>query len=209
MGHYATKCHEKNILKTERDVAASAVVEEFATKFEQEFSLVSIESSIGSSIFEHVWVVDSGADRHMTGVYESFHMITILEPGNLIHIDIDSPQISIQGVGTVRFQLDLREVLEVHIFLFVPGMRVSKLLVSSFEDDGFGMMIRSSHIFLYQRDEPVGTTILLGDRRNRLYVLRGHVVQPGAGVGGWLSESEDEDNVAFDRYGPEEERDSL
>ena len=72
LGHYATKCPEKNILKTERDVAASAVVEEFAAKFEQEFSLVSIDSSIGSSIFEHVWVVDNGETIHMTRVYEYF-----------------------------------------------------------------------------------------------------------------------------------------
>ena len=86
-------------------------------------------------------------------------------------------------------------------------MRVSKLSVSSFEDDGYGMMIRSGHIFLYRRDEPVGTTILLGDRRDKLYVLRGHVVRVGLGVGagGWLSESEDDD-VAFDR---DEESDSL
>ena len=173
MGHYATKCHEK---KTERDVVASAAVEEFATMFEQEFSLVSIDSSTGSSIFEHVWFVDSGATRHMTGVYDSSQMITMLGPGHFIQTDIDSPQIAIQGIGTVRFQLDLREVLEVHGVLFVPGMRVSKLSVSSFEDDGYGMMIRSGHIFLYRRDEPVGTTILLGDRRNRLYVLRGHVI---------------------------------
>ena len=59
-------------MKTERDVASSVVVEEFATKFEQEFSLVSMDSRIGSSIFEHVWFVDSGATRHMTGVYDSF-----------------------------------------------------------------------------------------------------------------------------------------
>ena len=86
-------------------------------------------------------------------------------------------------------------------------MRVNKLSVSSFEDEGYGMMIRSGHVFLYRRDEPVGTTILLGDRRDRLYVLRGHVVRAGprAGPGGWLSESEDDD-VAFDR---DEESDSL
>ena len=53
LGHYATKCLEKKIVKAERDVAASAIVEEFATKFEQEFSLVSIDSSIGSSTFQH------------------------------------------------------------------------------------------------------------------------------------------------------------
>ena len=57
LGHYATKCLEKKVVKTERDVATSAIVEEFATKFEQGFSLVSIDSSIGSSIFEHVWLL--------------------------------------------------------------------------------------------------------------------------------------------------------
>ena len=132
-------------------------------------------------------------------------MITMLEIGHFIQTDIDNPQIAIQGVGIVGFQLDLREVLEVHRVLFVPGMRVSKLLVSSFEDDGFEMMIRSGHIFLYRRDEPVGTTILLGDCRDKLYVLRGHVVQAREGAGGWLSKSKDDDTT-FDR---DEESDSL
>ena len=48
MGHYASKCPEKKKEKTERDMAASATVEDYAAKFEQEFSLVSIDSSIGS-----------------------------------------------------------------------------------------------------------------------------------------------------------------
>ena len=98
-------------MKTEGDMATSAVVEEYAKKFEQEFSLVSIDSSVASSTFEHVWVVDNGATRHMTGVYESFQIITMLGPGHFIQTDIDSSQIAIQGVGTVRFQLDLREFL--------------------------------------------------------------------------------------------------
>ena len=98
LGHYATKCPKKNIVKTERDLAASAVVEEFATKFEQQFSLISIDSSIGSSVIEHVWVVDSGATRDMTGVYDSFQMITMLGPGHFIQTDINNPQIAIQGI---------------------------------------------------------------------------------------------------------------
>ena len=106
-------------------------------------------------------------------------------------------------VGIIIFQLYLGEILEIHGVLFVLGMRVRKLSVSSFEDDGYGMMIKSGHIFFYQRDEPIVTTILLGDRRDRLYVLRGHIIRPG--VGGWLFESEDDD-TAFDR---DEESDSL
>ena len=127
--------------------------------------------------------------------------------GHFIQTDIDSPHIAIQGVGTVRFQLDLSEILEIHKVLFVPTMRVSKISVSSFEDEGYGMMVRFGHVFRYRRDEPVGTTILLGDRRDKLYVLRGHIVC--SGVGGWLSESEDEVRVASERHGSDEESDSL
>ena len=41
--------------------------------------------------------------------------------------------------------------------LIVPWMRVNKLLVSSFEDEGYGMMVRSGQVFMYQRDDPIGT----------------------------------------------------
>ena len=37
--------------KTERDMAATAIVEDYARKFGQRFSLVSIDSSVGSSVF--------------------------------------------------------------------------------------------------------------------------------------------------------------
>ena len=56
MGHYASKFPEKKNVKekTGRDMARSAVVEEYAMKFEQEFSLVSIDSNVGGSTVEHV-----------------------------------------------------------------------------------------------------------------------------------------------------------
>ena len=51
MGHYASKCPEKKKGKTKKDMAASAAVEDYAMKFEQEFSLVSIDFSVGRFIF--------------------------------------------------------------------------------------------------------------------------------------------------------------
>ena len=104
----------------------------------------------------------------MSGSYDIFQIITELGLGDYIQTNIDSPQVAIQGVGTIRFQLDLRKILEVHGVLFVPGMRVRKLSVSSLEDEGYVMMVTFGHIFLYRRDEPLGSTILLGDRRDRL-----------------------------------------
>ena len=72
MGHYASKRPEKKKGKTERDSTMTTAVEDFAAKFEKEFSLVSIDSSVGSSSFEHVWVVDNGSTRHTTRVYDAF-----------------------------------------------------------------------------------------------------------------------------------------
>ena len=42
MGHYSSKCPKKKIVKekTEKNVTASAAIEDCAMKFEQEFSLV-------------------------------------------------------------------------------------------------------------------------------------------------------------------------
>ena len=45
---------------------------------------VSIDSSVGSSVFENVSVVYNGASRHMNWVYDFFKMITTLGSGHFI-----------------------------------------------------------------------------------------------------------------------------
>ena len=111
-------------------------------------------------------------------------MITLLGLGHLIQKNIDSPHIAIQGLGIDKFQVELGEFMEIHGVLFVPEMIVIKVSVSSFEHEGYGMMVRYVHVFLYRIYELVGTTFLLGDHNDELYVLRGYIVQPGAGAEG-------------------------
>ena len=48
-------------------------------------------------------------------------------------------------------------------------------------------------MLLYQIENPFGTTILLGNRRDRLYFPHGEVIFPGSG--GWLSEDESKDEA--------------
>ena len=152
----------------------------------------SVETNIDSSVDYHdTWIVDSGSTSHMTGKYGVFHRIEEIAPEQFVETDIGNPQAEIRGVRTVKFQLDLGNVLEVNRVLFVPGMKVSRLSMSSLEDDGYGMFVKSEQMFLYQVENPVGTTILLGNRRDRLYFLQGEVMFPGSS--GWLSETEFED----------------
>jgi hypothetical protein len=69
LGHLASHCLErKKKTKPERpETAATAAMEDFASKYEREFSLVTIVSSVdGGGIGDDIrWIVDSGASSHI------------------------------------------------------------------------------------------------------------------------------------------------
>ena len=64
-GHFASKKEEEDMV-----VAATAEEEDFARRFEKEFSLFSLISSVGSNGVVHngSCYIDSGASRHMTEI---------------------------------------------------------------------------------------------------------------------------------------------
>ena len=103
----------------------------------------------------------------------------------------------------MKFQLDTGEILEVNKVLFVPGTKVSRLSMSSLEDVGYGLFVKTGQIFLYQIENRIGTTILLGNRRDGLYFLQGEVMFPGPG--GRLSKTESEDEAGAHMIPSDEE----
>ena len=64
----------------------------------------------------------------MTSLYGVFQNITKLGPGHFVETNIGSPHAAMQGVGIVRFELEVDDVLS------VLGIRVIRLLVSSLKD---------------------------------------------------------------------------
>jgi hypothetical protein len=48
----------------------------------------------------------------------------------------------VRGVGNVRFQLEFGGILDFDGVLFVPGLRVNLLSVSSFEDVGYCVLFK-------------------------------------------------------------------
>jgi hypothetical protein len=53
-------------------------MEDFSSKFDKDFSLVTLVSSVGSGGFggDNKWIVDSGASCHMTRIWQVFLIIT-------------------------------------------------------------------------------------------------------------------------------------
>ena len=96
-GHYAVQCPNKK----KKQVAASADTEEFASKFDREFSLIACMSSCSST--SRVWYIDSGASTHMSGIRECFSELN--ERGVDVEVELgDDRIVRAVGRGRVAFQ---------------------------------------------------------------------------------------------------------
>jgi hypothetical protein len=84
LGHLASHCPERKKTKPEGpETATTAAMKDFASKYDREFSLVTLVSSVGSVGFggDIRWIVDSGASSHMTGIWRVFLNFTEIGPG--------------------------------------------------------------------------------------------------------------------------------
>jgi hypothetical protein len=89
-------------------------------------------------------MVDSGATGHMTGMLDSFLFIFEIGPDHVVN-----GTHQIRGVDSVRFLLDFGETLEVEGVLFVLGMRVNLLSVSTLEDAGYVITFKRGYVHIH------------------------------------------------------------
>ena len=116
--------------------------------------MASFVSSVDSCSINGTWIVNSGSTSHMTGTYNAFQSIMEIEPGHFVDTGMNLPQVAVRGFGTVRFQLECGEFLQVDSVLFVPGLRISRLSVSALEDGGLGTLVMFGCLFIYHMHDP-------------------------------------------------------
>jgi hypothetical protein len=158
MGHYAVTCPERKRGKV-KNVAASTEIEEFSSRFDQEFSLVvGLATSVTSST---MWYIDSGASRHMTGVREQFSDLA----ERALDIDIvlgDDRKVKAAGVGTVSFERESLPPLRLTEVLYVPGLKKSLVSVSTIEDRGFEVVFRNGQVLMYPKGGNITSVKVIG-----------------------------------------------
>jgi hypothetical protein len=75
-------------------------LDEFATKFEKEFPLVSYLST--RIVIRSAWYLDNGASCHMTKAQELFY--SLMEKDLGIHVEPDDDaKYGVKGEGTILF----------------------------------------------------------------------------------------------------------
>jgi hypothetical protein len=130
LGHLVSHCPErKKKTKPEGpETTATVAMEDFTSKYNREFSLVTLVSSVDSGGFggDIRWIVDSGASCHMTGIWRVFLDFTEIGPSRQVVNEVGMERV-VRGVGSLRFQLQFGGLFELDGVFFVPGLRVNLL----------------------------------------------------------------------------------
>ena len=139
-------CPKKKKKGKDQHVAASTEMGEFSSRFDQEMALMVGQDTCDTS--SHLWYIDSGASRHMSGVQEQF---SELNPRTNQHDIIlgDDRAMRVVGVGDVTFQRESQAPLRLTDVLYVPGLRKKLVSISCIEDMGFAVLFEKGQVYLY------------------------------------------------------------
>jgi hypothetical protein len=162
-GHYAGQCSNKK----NKQVAASTDVEEFAHKFEKDYSLLVCLSYRASST--GIWYIDSGASRHMIGVREYFTELTKI--GDLEVVLGDDSVVKAVGSGTISFQRESLPPMLLRDVLYAPGLKKNLVSLSIIEDRGYEVLFHDGHVLLYPKRSSVTLAKVIGMLHEKLYKL--------------------------------------
>jgi hypothetical protein len=150
LGHFAKDCRNppSQQKRKGRFLASVAVEEEVPqrrrnkvdTKEQEqrrESYLVSALSGIVTKS-EEVWLVDSGASKHMIGFKHS--LVNYRDKKFNVKVELgDEGTYSIKGFGSTSFQLQSGNVLHIEEILYVPGLKKNLISVAVLESKGYSV----------------------------------------------------------------------
>ena len=149
-------------------MVASADVDDFASTFEREFSLIACLSACSGSSRD--WYIDSGASTHMIGVREVFFEITERDVDVKVELG-DDMVVRAVGRGTVAFQRDCRPPPRFRDVCYVLGLEKNLISVSTIEDRGLEVLFRGGRVYILPRGANFASAKVIGTRIGKLYKL--------------------------------------
>jgi hypothetical protein len=122
---------------------------------------------LSGTVSKDAWFVDSGASRHITGTLELF--IGLSKKDLDLHVELGTnAKCGVEGVGTVRFQLESRGSLEVADVLYVPELKKSLLSVSTMEDKRYVITFEDGRVLIWPKRSSLDSTRVHGNREANL-----------------------------------------
>jgi hypothetical protein len=123
-----------------------------------------------------IWLVDSGASKHMTGFRNSITNLTKKSSSLQVEHGDDSKHV-VKGVGEASYQLDLGSSISINNVFLVQGLKKNLLSISALEDRGFKVAFVDGQILLQPKRSSIDSTTVIHVREGGLYKLNGYPTQ--------------------------------
>jgi hypothetical protein len=149
-----------------------------ATK-EQEQRIESYHVSSLSVIVtksEEVWLVDSGASKHMTGFKQN--LVNYRDNKFNVKVELgDDGTYAIKGFGSTSFQLQIGNVFHIEEIIYVPGLKKNLISVAVLEIKGYSVAFSKGKALMWPSNESMSSAMTIGAQEGGLYKLTGQVIQ--------------------------------
>jgi hypothetical protein len=123
-----------------------------------------------------IWLIHSGASRHMTGYRE--HLTDLVEKESHLHVVLgDNARYTVKGVGSSSFKLDSNIPLQLSEVLYVHGMKRNLVYVSALDDKGYKVIFSKGKVMAWHKNSRMDSARVTGVRENSLYRLIVQLVQ--------------------------------
>jgi len=110
---------------------------------------------------KHLWYLDSGCSRHMTGDKTKFAKLELKEEGFVTYGDNNKGRILTNGVIGNGSCFNIKNVL------LVEGLKHNLVSISQLCDKGFKVMFEPNSCLIYDAH---GSIVLIGKRVNNIYI---------------------------------------
>ena len=119
---------------------------------------------------ENVWVIESGASRHMTGEHKQLKTLSRRKSSYFVEIG-DRRSYHVRGIGSTSLELENGGNIHLNNILFVSGLQKKLLSISCLEDKVDIVAFIDGKVMVWDKGSSINNAKIIRIHEGRLYKL--------------------------------------
>jgi hypothetical protein len=127
-------------------------------------------STLTGTIADDMWIIDSGASRHMTG--DQARLSNLNENKTSYKVELgDKSTYPVEGFGQASVKLKTSNNVHLSNVLYVPGLEKNLVSISFLEDKGNIIAFVDEKVLSWHKDSSIENARFIGSSEGNLYRL--------------------------------------
>jgi hypothetical protein len=127
-------------------------------------------STLNETIEDNMWIIDSGASRHMTG--DQARLSNLNERKTSYKVELgDKSTYLVEGFGQASTKLESGNHVHLSNVLYVPGLEKNLVLISCLEDKGNIIDFMDGNVLSWHKNSNIEDARVIGKCEGNLYGL--------------------------------------